>query len=143
MAHYKIAKLTGKAGGGFIFDTNSIHRGEPKGSLARTTLVLEYHSAVKCPVVLALGLAIPCPSGDQRLVPAEHGVASITSTPPSDEHPPTLVAPHAYVGAGTCVHWIRSHSVTAGLVPPPAGKQGVVTMLDVADEVTVVFRQSL
>lgn len=65
---YPIVSLAGKMGGGFIFDTNAIHKGVPEGMLNRTTIVLEYHRSAKCPVIQRLELPIPCPSGDQHLV---------------------------------------------------------------------------
>jgi hypothetical protein len=58
----------GKMGSGFIFDTNSLHKGVPEGRLARTTVVLEYHRSPKCPAIQSLKLPIPCPSGDQHIV---------------------------------------------------------------------------
>jgi len=65
---YPVVSLAGKMGGGFIFDTNAIHKGVPEGMLNRTTVVLEYHRSAKCPVIQNLELPIPCPSGDQHLV---------------------------------------------------------------------------
>eukprot|EP00928_Gymnodinium_smaydae_P094677 TRINITY_DN798_c0_g4_i1.p1 TRINITY_DN798_c0_g4~~TRINITY_DN798_c0_g4_i1.p1 ORF type:complete len:308 (+),score=16.10 TRINITY_DN798_c0_g4_i1:208-1131(+) len=67
-AEYPVSYLGGKMGSGFIFDTNSLHRGFPGGRLSRTTIVLEYHRAIKCPIIMSLRLPIPCPSGDQRLI---------------------------------------------------------------------------
>ena len=67
-SEYTVASLGGPRGSGFVFDTNSLHRGVPEGLFARTVVVLEYHSAAKCPVIQTLDLPIPCPSGDQRLL---------------------------------------------------------------------------
>eukprot|EP00930_Biecheleria_cincta_P034866 TRINITY_DN24031_c0_g1_i1.p1 TRINITY_DN24031_c0_g1~~TRINITY_DN24031_c0_g1_i1.p1 ORF type:complete len:1050 (+),score=168.40 TRINITY_DN24031_c0_g1_i1:358-3150(+) len=69
-SEYPVAYLGGKMGGGFLFDTNALHRGFPSGRLSRTTIVLEYHSSSKCPIIQNLKLPIPCPSGDQHLVDA-------------------------------------------------------------------------
>ncbi|CAJ1383043.1 unnamed protein product [Effrenium voratum] len=58
--------LAGKKGTGYLFDTNSIHKGTPEGSQHRDVIVVEYHQAAKCSVISQLGLNLPCPSGDQR-----------------------------------------------------------------------------
>lgn len=65
-AHFDVATLSGKAGTGYIFDTNAIHRGTPEGSRSRDVIVVEYHQAAKCGLIAQLGLNIPCPSGDQQ-----------------------------------------------------------------------------
>jgi len=66
--NYKIVEGCGKKGGGFIFDTHTIHRGTPEGEDSRTTLIMEYHNSVKCSIARELGLGLPCPSGDQYIV---------------------------------------------------------------------------
>jgi len=63
--HFDVHRLHGKRGGGFIFDTNSIHRGSPFGDHKRETIILEYHNQYKCPAIHSLGMNVPCPSGDQ------------------------------------------------------------------------------
>ena len=68
---YQIVEGCGKKGGGFIFDTHTIHRGTPEGSDPRTTLIMEYHNSNKCPLVRELGLGLPCPSGDQFIIDRE------------------------------------------------------------------------
>ena len=40
-ANYHIDEMTGPAGGGFLFDTNSIHAAKKIGSVGRTTVQLE------------------------------------------------------------------------------------------------------
>ena len=94
-AHYRTRSLGGPMGSGFIFDTNGIHRGVPGGRRSRTTIVLEYSSAVKNAVTAALKLPLPCPSGDQRLIPASereaarraaHAAADTASSPPAASH---------------------------------------------------------
>jgi hypothetical protein len=67
--HYEVAKLCGAKGGGFVVDTHTLHRGAVEGSLARTVVVGEYHAAGKCAAMDALGLGLPCPSGDQFFGP--------------------------------------------------------------------------
>lgn len=53
--------MTGKAGGGFVFDTNSLHRGLAEGNFSRTVVILEFHAHGKIPR-LSLFDNIPCPS---------------------------------------------------------------------------------
>ena len=65
---YKIVEGCGKRGGGFIFDTHTVHRGTPEGDHARTILIMEYQSSVKCSIARHLGLGLPCPSEDQYIV---------------------------------------------------------------------------
>mmetsp|Transcript_13393 Transcript_13393/g.20048 ORF Transcript_13393/g.20048 Transcript_13393/m.20048 type:complete len:533 (-) Transcript_13393:92-1690(-) len=65
---FDIHRLGGKRGGGFIFDTNAIHRGSPTGDHKRETIILEYHNSYKCPAIHSLGMNVPCPSGDQFMV---------------------------------------------------------------------------
>eukprot|EP01059_Diplonema_ambulator_P025293 TRINITY_DN4232_c0_g1_i1.p1 TRINITY_DN4232_c0_g1~~TRINITY_DN4232_c0_g1_i1.p1 ORF type:complete len:869 (+),score=173.79 TRINITY_DN4232_c0_g1_i1:109-2607(+) len=67
-ANYNITKACGPAGGGFIFDTHTIHKGTQFGSHNRTTIIIEFHSAAKCPFVEETKLGLPCPSGDQRML---------------------------------------------------------------------------
>lgn len=62
---FDIALGCGKRGGGFIFDTHTVHKGTPEGTIPRTTVILEFHNQLKCAAVRALGLPLPCPSGDQ------------------------------------------------------------------------------
>ena len=64
----KIVEGCGNKGGGFIFETQTIHRGTPEGEDSRTTLTMEYHNSVKCSIARELGLGLPCPSGDQYIV---------------------------------------------------------------------------
>ena len=66
--NYEVAKLCGPKGGGFVVDTHTLHRGAIEGSLPRTVIVGEYHHIEKCAAMDALGLGLPCPSGDQFLV---------------------------------------------------------------------------
>ncbi|GAB5353482.1 hypothetical protein AAMO2058_000039600 [Amorphochlora amoebiformis] len=66
--NFDVHRLGGKRGGGFLFDTNMVHRGSPFGNHKRETIILEYHNNYKCPAIHALGLNVPCPSGDQHMV---------------------------------------------------------------------------
>jgi len=63
---FETVRLAGLRGTGYIFDTNTIHKGTPEGSQGRNVIVVEYHQAAKCGLISSLGLNIPCPSGDQR-----------------------------------------------------------------------------
>eukprot|EP01060_Flectonema_neradi_P005456 TRINITY_DN13639_c0_g1_i1.p1 TRINITY_DN13639_c0_g1~~TRINITY_DN13639_c0_g1_i1.p1 ORF type:complete len:883 (+),score=176.56 TRINITY_DN13639_c0_g1_i1:100-2748(+) len=72
--NYNITKACGKKGGGFLFDTHTIHKGTEFGELERTTVIIEFHNTAKCPFVTENNLGLPCPSGDsfmlsQRLQP--------------------------------------------------------------------------
>lgn len=64
-ANFDILRACGSRGGGFIFDTNTVHKGTPEGDRDRLTIIAEYHAAHKCPAAAALNLGLPCPSGDQ------------------------------------------------------------------------------
>uniref|UniRef100_A0A7S1F0V8 SRCR domain-containing protein n=1 Tax=Noctiluca scintillans TaxID=2966 RepID=A0A7S1F0V8_NOCSC len=63
---YEVASLAVPAGGGYLIDTNSIHNGSPEGSKERDVVIVEFHQAAKCSLVVQLGLNVPCPTGDQR-----------------------------------------------------------------------------
>lgn len=64
----QVVKGCGKRGGGFMFDTHSVHMGTPEGNHTRTTVITEFHNSLKCPATRAMGLPIPCPSGDQYML---------------------------------------------------------------------------
>eukprot|EP00966_Prymnesium_polylepis_P017087 394157-Prymnesium_polylepis.3 len=72
-SHFAITPMVGRAGGGFVFDTNALHRGMHEGNATRMTLVLEFHSHDKIGHLKALGFDGPCSSvrGPKR----HHGVA--------------------------------------------------------------------
>ena len=61
---FQIAKGCGKKGGGFLFDTNTIHKGSVNGDSERTVIIAEYHHIAKCAYSEAKELGIPCPGGD-------------------------------------------------------------------------------
>ena len=52
--------MTGKRGGGFIFDTNAIHRGEMSGVRSRTVLLVEFMEVHKALPLWHVGLGGPC-----------------------------------------------------------------------------------
>lgn len=60
----KLVPMTGKAGGGFLFDTNSIHKGQLHGSKPRTAVIFEFHSHGKIPNFLGSD-GNPCPSNHE------------------------------------------------------------------------------
>lgn len=66
--NYKIVKGCGKKGGGFIFDTNTIHKGTANGIYDRLTVIIEFHHKLKCDLIKTLGYYLPCPSGDLFLI---------------------------------------------------------------------------
>lgn len=57
-----IVCLTGRAGGGFAFDTNALHRGEVNGRHERLTVILEFHAHRKLPPLVGMQVTNPCPS---------------------------------------------------------------------------------
>ena len=59
-ANYNAVPMTGKRGGGFIFDTNAIHRGEMAGARSRTVLVVEFMADEKYEALRTVGLGGPC-----------------------------------------------------------------------------------
>jgi len=63
---YQAVRLAGPRGSGYLFDTNTIHKGTPEGTKGRNVIVVEFHQAAKCGLIARLGLNIPCPSGDQK-----------------------------------------------------------------------------
>eukprot|EP00965_Chrysotila_dentata_P253912 6211505-Pleurochrysis_carterae.AAC.3 len=115
-------------GSGFIFDTNTIHKAVPEGLRGRTAVVLEYHSALKCPVIHALDLPIPCPSGDQRLVQRarRHAIdeqAAARANPgganagANETHTAARPPLPAYRLANQCVSWADADAHDAALTP--------------------------
>ena len=62
--HYPILKGCGKRGGGFLFDTHTIHKGTVQGENERTVVIAEYHHVAKCAYTKENNLGIPCPAGD-------------------------------------------------------------------------------
>ena len=60
---FKVVDLVGPAGGGFILDTNALHRGITEGRLSRTTVILEFHGHAKLPRAFsARSFPNACPS---------------------------------------------------------------------------------
>lgn len=45
---YDVHTMTGPRGGGFVFDTNTVHKGEVRGSKPRDVLMIELSLAAKC-----------------------------------------------------------------------------------------------
>eukprot|EP00754_Rhynchopus_humris_P047024 Rhum_TRINITY_DN6543_c0_g1::Rhum_TRINITY_DN6543_c0_g1_i1::g.20320::m.20320 len=68
---YDVTKVCGAgagAGGGFIFDTHTVHKGTNHGRDERLTVIVEFHNAAKCPYVVGEGMGLPCPSGDSYML---------------------------------------------------------------------------
>lgn len=59
-SRYDALPMLGREGGGFVFDTNALHKGEVSGSKTRDAVILEFHAHGK--VAHALGGDNPCPS---------------------------------------------------------------------------------
>jgi len=110
-SEHTVRSLGGRMGSGFIFDTNTLHRAVPEGMFGRTTIVLEFHSAAKCPVIQTLDLPIPCPSGDQHLLSTTERLLATTAE--QDSRSATVLVKHharstATVAPGAssqCVAW--------------------------------------
>lgn len=66
-SHFRVSPMVGKAGGGFIFDTNSLHRGMHEGNHTRTTILLEFHRLQKIPKLKELRHDGPCPTIHSRV----------------------------------------------------------------------------
>jgi hypothetical protein len=68
-ANYDTVAMVGQRGGGFVFDTNTIHRGVVNGNRSRTVVILEFNRVKKSAELRARGeRAIPCPSGSMHKV---------------------------------------------------------------------------
>lgn len=65
---FNIQRICGKKGDMYLFDTNTIHRGEYEGRYKRKLIIIEYHNDLKCKLSYYLDLKIPCPSGDQYII---------------------------------------------------------------------------
>lgn len=69
-SNYEIASMGGPKGGGFILDTNALHRGVVQGDAPRTVLILEFNNARKDAALLRTQSTFrlktkqgfPCPS---------------------------------------------------------------------------------
>lgn len=62
--NFEIRKGCGKRGGGFLFDTHTLHKGTVEGDRERTVVIAEYHHIAKCAYTKKHNLGIPCPGGD-------------------------------------------------------------------------------
>lgn len=61
-SHFDAVDMTGPAGGGFVFDTNSLHRGVVLGNRPRKTVILEFHGHGKLPRAFHSARHNACPS---------------------------------------------------------------------------------
>ena len=68
-AYVYVVPMTGKRGGGFIFDTNAIHKGEMSGVRSRTVLLVEFMEVEKFSALWRVGLAGPCGAARKPAVP--------------------------------------------------------------------------
>ena len=59
---HTVVPMTGRAGGGFVFDTNALHRGNIESNATRTVLILEFDAHAKLNTLKAKGHDGPCPS---------------------------------------------------------------------------------
>ena len=75
--NYDIVSMGGPKGGGFVFDTNALHRGVTRGDTPRSVLILEFNNAAKDAELAHAAStfrskhptkAFPCPSGAQHVL---------------------------------------------------------------------------
>ena len=66
--NYDVVPMTGKRGGGFIFDTNSIHRGEMAGNRSRTVILAEFMERSKFRPLKHVGVGA-CAAAHKPAVP--------------------------------------------------------------------------
>ena len=79
-AQYPVTSMYGPQGGGFLFDTNSLHRGEATGERSRLTVILEFHGHGKVHQLSKYNN--PCPSSKARSgLQWEHGVPHLREYP--------------------------------------------------------------
>ena len=64
--NYAVTALTGPRGGGFLFDTNTIHRGESSGKRSRTVIIADFMDTRKLDTFKKLRYRGPC--GQHRTV---------------------------------------------------------------------------
>ena len=79
-ANYDAAPMVGPRGGGFVFDTNAVHKGEVRGDFERTTVILEFHAHNK--IRPLDGAGVPCPSAERGKRENANGVAGWPLYPP-------------------------------------------------------------
>ena len=117
---YDVRPMTGVAGGGFLFDTNMLHRANLDGHEGRTVVLLEFHAHGKIPPIDALyssglldrKISLPCPSavhGDENfrafepLFMPEAPMPPEAYPPPPTEPPlPAALLPKANARSGMC-----------------------------------------
>ena len=75
--NYEVVNMGGPKGGGFVFDTNALHRGVVSGNTPRSVLILEFNDAAKDADLARVSSifrakhptkAFPCPSGAQHVL---------------------------------------------------------------------------
>lgn len=61
---HEVVPLVGRAGGGFLLDTNALHRAQLDGARERIAILLEWHGHNKIPSLAGHDavMALPCPS---------------------------------------------------------------------------------
>ena len=65
-SNYDVVPLVGPRGGGFLFDTNTIHRGESAGKRSRTVIIADFMDTRKLDTFKKLRYRGPC--GQHRTV---------------------------------------------------------------------------
>ena len=100
--HHEIVPLIGPAGGGFLLDTNALHRAQLDGVRSRTAILLEWHAHRKI-AALASHPAVthlPCPSIKTGAHHWMLGVPGYPLYPPDTDAPPQLLAKYQRRGGG-------------------------------------------
>ena len=93
-SRYDVVPLSGRAGGGFLLDTNTLHRATLGGGTSRThparlAIQLEWHPHDKVPVLAThpAALQMPCPTIKDGLYDWRAGLAGFPLYPP--DQPPS------------------------------------------------------
>lgn len=76
--------MLGRRGGGYIIDTNAVHKGDLNGTVERLSVILEFNMREKSARLRGIDPAVPCPSLLRRQVLVLHrGAEEAGREPPS------------------------------------------------------------
>ena len=114
-ARYDVVPLTGPAGGGFLLDTNALHRAQLSGLRPRTAILLEWHAHAKIPSLAAhpAVMSLPCPSIKNAAYPWTQGKPGYAAFPPDIAPPYRRPRMGAFAHAGVRLRQTRTLSRTA------------------------------
>lgn len=111
--HFEKVPLAGPRGGGFLLDTNAIHRGQPDGSRERTTVILEFIAKNKlrgAPRVLRNA----CPSNPAGPARGRTRFVHYVQDDPAGSAAAGDGIARGRLGAGS-----EAHLTTQSIAPPP------------------------